>query len=421
MGAETAFVLTLLVLCYAVVSGLVARWYFAPALVFVLVGMALGPFGLDLIEGGSDASGFTVLAQLALTVILFNQAVQLDLAAVVHRREVTFRLLVIGIPLALGLGTLTALLILPVMPVWEAACLAAIVAPTEVALIHSLLGDRRVPERIRHALSTESGFYDGFALAALLAALALASDRNDPDPTRWGYFLLRTELLSVVVGLGIGLIGGWVISRSRARGWMSGTWAQLATLAIALLCFQIGEYLHGSGFVAAFAGGLAFAFAARRVGQTPDVHVSEAAGQLLELGVFALFGAYAVIVGWRDADWRVIVFALVVLLGVRLVAVSASLIRTDLTARQRLFVGWFGPRGIGTLVLGLIMVERGEIEQASLITQVVAVTVTLSLVIHSASAWPGIRWLGAAPTPPGEPTQPGAPTQPGEQSRTPLK
>ena len=186
MGAETAFVLTLLVLCYAVVSGLVTRWYFAPALVFVLFGMALGPFGLDLIEVGTDASSFTVVAQLALTVILFNQAAELDLSAVVRRREVTFRLLVIGIPLALALGTVTALLVLPVMPLWEAVCLAAIVAPTEVALIHSLLDDERVPERIRHALSTESGFYDGFALAALLAALALASDRPTPTPTRWG-------------------------------------------------------------------------------------------------------------------------------------------------------------------------------------------------------------------------------------------
>ena len=110
--------------------------------------------------------------------ILFNQAAELDLSAVLRRREVTFRLLVIGIPLALVLGTLTALLVLPVMPLWEAVCLAAIVAPTEVALIDALLEDKRIPERIRHALSTESGFYDGFALAALLAALALASEQR---------------------------------------------------------------------------------------------------------------------------------------------------------------------------------------------------------------------------------------------------
>ncbi|MGZ6778160.1 MAG: cation:proton antiporter domain-containing protein, partial [Mycobacterium sp.] len=177
MSTDTAFVLTVLVLCYSVVSGLVKKWYTAPALIFVLFGIVLGPFVLDVIEGGSDTSSFIVIAQLALTVILFNQAAELDLSAVVRRGGITFRLLIIGIPLAIGLGTLTALLLLPVMPVWEALCLAAIVAPTEVALIDALLDDERIPVRIRHALSTESGFYDGFALAAMLAALALASER----------------------------------------------------------------------------------------------------------------------------------------------------------------------------------------------------------------------------------------------------
>ncbi|WP_164478447.1 cation:proton antiporter domain-containing protein [Mycolicibacterium stellerae] len=395
MSSDTVFVLTLLVLCYAVVSGLVKKWYTAPALIFVLFGIVLGPFVLNLIEGGTDTATFTVVAQLALTVILFNQAAELDLGGVVRRRGVTFRLLVIGIPLALGLGTLTALLVLPVMPLWEAVCLAAIVAPTEVALIDALLDDERIPERIRHALSTESGFYDGFALAAMLAALALASDHTKPDFSKWGLFLVRTEVVSVVVGVAIGALGGWIIARSRRREWMSDTWAQLATLAIALVCFAAGERFHGSGFVAAFAGGLAFAFAERRAGVKPDTQVSDAAGQLLELMVFAMFGGYAVIVGWRDADWRVVVFAVVALFVVRLVAVHAALIRSDVPVHERMFIGWFGPRGIGTLVLGLLMVERGEIEQAPLITQVVVVTVTLSLVVHSATAWAGIRWLSA--------------------------
>jgi sodium/hydrogen antiporter len=395
MTTDTAFVLTLLVLCYAVVSGLVKRWYLAPALIFVLSGIALGPFGLDVIDIGTDAASFTVVAQLALTVILFNQAAQLDLSTVFRRGEVTFRLLVIGIPLALVLGTLTAALVLPVMPLWEAVCLAAIVAPTEVALIDALLDDKRIPERIRHAMSTESGFYDGFALAAMLAALALASEQTDPDASRWTLFLVRTEVVSVVTGLAIGAIGGLVIARSRKREWMSDTWAQLATLAVALVCFQVGEGLHGSGFVAAFAGGLAFAFAAKRIDVPPEMQVSDAAGQLLELMVFAMFGSYAVIVGWRDAGWRVVVFAVIALFGVRLVAVSLALIRSDLTMRSRFFIGWFGPRGIGTLVLGLLVVERGQIEQESLIIQVVVVTVTLSLLVHSLTAWPGIRWLAA--------------------------
>jgi NhaP-type Na+/H+ or K+/H+ antiporter len=394
MTTNTAFVLTLMVLAYAVVSGLVKKWYLAPALIFVLAGMALGPFGFDLLEGGPNTSTFTVLAQLALTVILFNQAAELDLSAVVRRREVTFRLLVIGIPLAITLGVVTALVVLPVMPLWEAVCLAAIVAPTEVALIDALLEDGRVPERIRHALSTESGFYDGFALAALLAALALASDRSDSD-AHWGWFLVRTELVSVGVGLVIGAGAGWVIGTSRERGWMGDVWAQLATLAVALVCFQVGEMVHGSGFVAAFAGGLAYAFAARRAGSRPETHVSDAAGQLLELTVFALFGGYAVISGWRDASWRVVVFAVVALLLVRLIAVWLALIRSDVPPRERLFIGWFGPRGIGTLVLGLLVVDRGQIEQESLIIQVVAVTITLSLVLHSLTVWPGIKWLAA--------------------------
>jgi len=395
VSTDTAFVLTILVLCYAVVSGLVKKWFIAPALIFASFGIVFGPYGFGLIEGATDTANFTVVAQLALTVILFNQAAELNLVAVIRRRGITFRLLVIGIPLALGLGTLTAVLVLPVMPLWEAVCLAAIVAPTEVALIDALLEDRRIPERIRHALSTESGFYDGFALAAMLAALALASDATQPDVGRWGAFLFRTEVVSLLVGVAIGGVGGWIIAESSRRGWMSDTWGQLSTLAIALVCFATGERLHGSGFVAAFAGGLAFAFTARRVGSRPDTGVSDAAGQLLELMVFAMFGGYAVIVGWRDADWRVVLFAVLALFAVRLVAVSIALIRSDISTRERVFIGWFGPRGIGTLVLGLLMVERGEMQQVPLITQVVAVTVTLSLIVHSATTWAGIRWLSA--------------------------
>jgi NhaP-type Na+/H+ or K+/H+ antiporter len=391
MATDTAFVLTVLVLCYAVVSGLVNRWYVAPALIFMAFGIVLGPFGFGIVETGPDTESFTILAQLALTVILFNQAAELDLSSVLRRGHVTFRLLLVGIPLSLILGTATALLVLPVMPVWEAVCLAAIVAPTEVALIDALLADRRVPESVRHALSAESGCYDGFALAAMLAALALASEHSDPDPGRWGYFLLRTEVMSLGIGVVLGLVGGWVIAHARTRGWMNDTWAQLGTLAVALVCFELAEQLHGSGFVAAFAGGLAFAVANRRKSVVLQTQFSDATGQLLELIVFALFGGYAVIVGWRDGGWRVIVFAVIAVVVVRLIAVSVALIGSDLRARSRLFIGWFGPRGIGTLVLGLLMIERGEIQQVDLITQAVAVTVTLSLVLHSLTAPLGIR------------------------------
>lgn len=389
MTTEAAFVLTLLVLGYAVVSGLVTRWYVAPALIFIVAGVLLGPDGAGVIEIGADTGAFTVVAQLALTVILFNQAAELDLHSILRRGHDSFRLIVIGIPLTIGLGTATALLILPVMPVWEAVCLAAIVAPLEVSLIEALLEDRRIPERVRHALAMESGCYDGFALAALFAALALASDRSAEES--WGWFLFRAEVLSLAAGAVAGGVGALLIARSYQRDWIGDTWAQLATLAVALLCFQVGEMFHGSGFVAAFAGGLACAVVAQRTRAEVPTKVSDAAGHLLELLVFAMFGAAAVIVGWRDADWRVVLFAVLAVFAVRMVAVWFALLRTDVPTRSRLFLGWFGPRGIGTLVLGLLVVQEGAIEQVDLITQTVVVAVTLSLVVHSATAPLGIR------------------------------
>ena len=398
MERATPLVLAVLVLGYAVVSEQVNRRFVAPALVFVLLGMALGPFGLHLLEAGPGTEGYTVLAQLALTVILFNQAAKLRFDRIRLHGPVTLRLLVVGIPLFVTLAALTATALLPVLPWWEAVCLAAIVAPTEAALIEALLEDRRIPERVRHALSVESGFYDGFALAILLIALGLASERTDPTAGHWARFIFSTEILSLLAGAGIGLLGGLLVRWSRRREWMSDTWAQLATLALAFICFQAGESIEASGFVAAFTGGLAFSFITRREGADGvPTAVPDATAQLLELLVFAMFGAFAVIDGWRSADWQMVVFAVLAVFAVRIVAVLVSLVRTDLSMSHRVFIGWFGPRGIGTVVLGLLVIDRGEIQHADLIGTVVVVTVTLSLVLHSLTAAPGIRRLASAP------------------------
>ncbi len=391
MHQTTPLVLAVLVLGYALVSEQVNRSYVAPALIFLLLGMALGPFGLHLLDAGPGTEGYTVLAQLALTVILFNQAANLNFGRIRLHGTVALRLLIIGIPLTVTLGALTAAVLLPVLPWWEAVCLAAVVAPTEVALIEALLGDRRIPERVRHALSVESGFYDGFALAILLTALALASQQADRSDVNWAWFMFSTEFLSLLAGGAVGLLGGLVVAWSRRRDWMSDIWAQLAALALAFICFAVGERIEASGFVAAFTGGLAFSFISRRRSDHDlPTQVSDAAGQLLELLVFAMFGAFAVIDGWQRADWRVALFAVLALFGVRIIAVFVSLIRTDLPNSDRLFIGWFGPRGIGTVVLGLLVVNRGDILNTELIGTVVVVTVTLSLLLHSLTARRGI-------------------------------
>ncbi len=392
MHNETAFVLTILVLCYAMFSRLLRRWYLAPALVFVTVGAVVGRFGVGLVNVGQHTAAFTVLAQLALTVILFNQASRLELRALLRGRRVPLRLLTVGIPVSVALGTATVVGLLPLLPFWEAVCLAVIVAPTEVALVDALVEDRRIPDRVRDALSVESGFYDGFALAALLAALAFASEHAHHALGHWAWFAIRAELVSVGVGVTIVLIGATVISRSTARGWMSDTWAQLATLALALACFGVGERLHASGFVTAFAGGLTYATVLPRSEAKPTtMQVSDAAGELLELLVFALFGSFAVIPAWREFRWPVLLFAVVALLVVRVAAVSIALAGSGVSVRSKLFMGWFGPRGIGSIVLGLLVIEQGDIHQGALIKQAVVFVVTLSLVIHSLTTPLGIE------------------------------
>lgn len=392
MSNQTIFVLTFVVLCYAAVSGLVMRSHVAPALVFVTCGIVLGPSGLHWLSTDVHSTGFTVLAQVALTVMLFNQATALDPRVAFRPPHLARRLLFIGFPVTVALGTLTAYLLLPALPLSEAVCLAVIVAPTEVALIEALVHDRRIPEQVRHAFSVESGFYDGLALAALLVALAVASAQSEHVAGRWVGFVMRTEVASTVAGVVIGAVGAGVITSTRRRGWMNDTWAQLATLTLALLCFEAGEHLHGSGFVAAFAGGLAYAFASSHRGRHPQtMEVPDAAAGLLELLVFAIFGAFAVIPAFRQADWRVITFAITAVLLVRIAAVAVALLRTGLPRRDRLFVGWFGPRGIGTMVTALLVLRSGEIQQTALITQVAVVAVMISLLIHGLSAPVGLR------------------------------
>jgi NhaP-type Na+/H+ or K+/H+ antiporter len=325
MHTDTAFVLTILVLCYAVVSGLVRRWYLAPALIFVGAGMALGPFGLDWVKIGAGTEAFTVLAQLALTLILFNQASRLDLRNVFRRGHLTVRLLAIGIPVTIALGTLTAVLILPVLPLWEAVGVVRV--SHRVRLGCGRCGHRRVGRR--HHVAVAQARLDERHLGA-------AGD----------------------AGPGVDLL-------------------------------ELGERLHASGFVTAFAGGLAYAMVSRQGGddQAPT-QVSDAAGELLELLVFAIFGGFAVIPAWQHAGWRIVV---------RIVAVAIAMIRSGLSGRSVLFMGWFGPRGIGTLVLGLLVIGRGDIQHGALISQVVVVTVTASLVVHSLTAPAGISLVAESP------------------------
>ena len=282
------------------------------------------------------------------------------------------------------------------LPLWEAVCLAVVVAPTEVALIDAVLEDRRVPERVRMRCRRRAG-----STTVSRWRRSSPHSRSRPsnvicEPARWAGS--RFALSSFPWGSASPSVRRGGDHRPIVcRGWMSDTWAQLATLALALSCFGAGEHLHASGFVTAFAGGLGLRVVSSRGRPAgDDTQVSDAVGELLELLVFAMFGGFAVIPVWRDAGWQVVVFAVLAVFAVRVVAVLLSMVRTGLPLPSTLFMGWFGPRGIGTLVLGLLVIDNGDIAHNGLITQVVVVTVTLSLVLHSLTAPIAVR-LAARP------------------------
>ncbi len=175
---------------------------------------------------------------------------------------------------------------------------------------------------------------------------------------------------------------------------MTESWAQLRTLALAIFCFGMGEKRHGSGFVVAFTAGLSYTMVVPSDQERPaTTEVSKAAGELLELVAFAMFGAILVVPSFRDADWRILLFAFLALAVVRVAAIVTALVGSGLTIRSALFMGWFGPRGIATLVLALVVLEEGRAHENLLIAQVGVVTVAMSILLHSMTAPIGIRLL----------------------------
>lgn len=395
MNTDTVLTIGLLVVGYALISGKVERSVVTPAMAFVTVGLIVGPDVLDLVNVRVDEKGFEALAELALTIVLFLQASRLDLRAVFKHRHLPRRLVLVGLPLCMGLGTIAALLVFSELSFWEAAILGIIVAPTEVALIEPVIPDRWVPVSIRQSLSIESGLSDGIALGFLLIALAFASEHTESSAGDGVWFVVRSLVVSLIVGATIGLLGGWLLKSGRKAGWITKTWGELFLIALAALTFVVVEHLHGSGFVGAFGAGLAFALVVPKALEREE-GTAEAIGELLELVVFALLGAAAVWPAFEHLDGQVLLFAALTLIVVRMLAVAIAMIRSGFSRATTLYVGWFGPRGLATLLFGFLVLEEGAVAQEELITQTVVVTVTLSIFLHGVTARVGAARYGAA-------------------------
>jgi sodium/hydrogen antiporter len=325
------------------------------------------------------------IAELGLVLLLFTDASRANRAVLKDARTLPVRLLTTGMLLTILFGALAALLVLPQLSLWEAAILGAILAPTDAGLGQVIVNSPRVPEKIRQALNVEAGLNDGLSVPFLLFFIALAEAST--GRVRLWPFVLEQLGFGVAVGLLVGWIGGWLLGLSHRRGWMAKSWEQLGVVTLPLFAVLGSEVLGASMFIAAFVAGLAvqdgFPDAGRHGGE-----FGEEWGQLLNLSVFFLFGLL-VARDWRHFTWMTVAYAVLSLTVVRMLPVAVALLGSGMSRPTVWFVGWFGPRGLASIVLGLVYLEEVDRSAQHLIPLAVMATVLLSIVAHGLSAGPG--------------------------------
>jgi sodium/hydrogen antiporter len=381
-------VLAAVVFAFGLVSRRLEGTVLTAPLVFVAAGVVLGPAGLGLVEFNLDEHTVLLLGEIALAIVLFTDAASTNLSSLRQNERLPLQLLGIGMPLTIALGTVVAALMLTDLTFWEAAIMGTVLAPTDAALGQAVVSNPRVPVRVRHALNVEAGLNDGLSVPFLALFLTLAVAQEELQPASyWIRFALEQIGFGVLVGVGVGLVGGWLVSRASRRGWMTDSFQRLALLALALIAWALADQIGGNGFIAAFVGGLAVGPTVEHVGERL-IRFTEAEGQLLNLSVFFVFGV--LVIGLiQPSSWEVALYALLSLTVIRMFPVALSLLGTHLRGVSVLFMGWFGPRGLASIVLGLIVVaEAPMLAGREEIELVVALTVLFSVLLHGVTAAP---------------------------------
>jgi NhaP-type Na+/H+ or K+/H+ antiporter len=381
-------VIALVLMAYAAVSGRLASTPVSQAMVFVTVGLLVGNRVLELIEVEAASQFVRHLAEATLTLVLFTDAVRVKLGRLRRESLVPARLLGIGLPLTIVAGTLAGLGLLPGLDLWTAAALATMLAPTDAALGLPVVSNRRLPSRIRQGLNVESGLNDGVCVPLLIIFLTIAEAEQGSAHVEPLRVILEEIGFGAVGGVAAGALGAWVLRGFAARGWMDGTWKQINAVATPLMAYTVASALGGSGFIAAFVAGIVFRAVAGGQAET-TTYLAEETGELLNAVTFLLFGAVLLGPALGDPDWRVIGYAVLSLTVVRLLPVALAMLGTGMRRVTVGFLGWFGPRGLASIVFVLILVEQTDLAERSLLLDVVTWTVALSVFAHGISAWPG--------------------------------
>ena len=385
MSASDVAIVAALVFAWGTLSARLERFDVTAPIVFVAAGLMLTHGPLAPLGYAPSAELVKELAEITLVLVLFSDASRVGLRDLRTDLGLCLRLLGIGLPLTIGLGTLLALGLFHGISVWLALLVGAALAPTDAALGAGVMVNPAVPARIRRLLNVESGLNDGIVTPVVLVAIAGAA--TDEHAASIGPGAAAAELaLGVLVGAVVGGAGGLVVNVARRRGWAEGGFAGSAVLALAVCGYACALALHGNGFIAAFVGGLAYRVCGGRRGERLVPYVEET-GALVSLLVWLAFGVVAVMTALQALTWQTVLYAGLSLTLIRMAPVALSLAGAGLGRPAVGFVGWFGPRGLASVVFALLALEDLG-KPASAAVSVIALTVLLSVVAHGLTADP---------------------------------
>ncbi len=392
---ENMAILAVFVFLYSIACGGLERTPINGAVVFVFLGLVFGPLGLGLLVLKVDAEALSTLAEMTLALVLFTDAANANLGELKHSFYIPLRLLLIGLPLTILLGFGTGVILFNGLTLLEIAILATMLAPTDAALGKAVVTNAAVPSNIREGLNVESGLNDGICVPILFIFLALASSAGAEGGTTMLALKLVAQAIGIGVAVGVGLtiVGAWLLKQFADRGWVIDTWRQLSVPALAVTCFAVAQWLGGSGFISCFTGGILFGWIAK--GHKPKLLLAaEGTGDTLALITWVVFGAAVVGQSAPYFSWRILLYALLSLTLVRMVPVFLTLAGMGLRADEKLFMGWFGPRGLASIVFAVIVLNK-HLPGGGTISMAVVCTILMSIIAHGLSANPFVAALGA--------------------------
>ncbi|MDQ1324706.1 MAG: sodium/hydrogen antiporter [Chloroflexota bacterium] len=392
-------IIAVAIIGYALISKRLSTTVVTAPIFFAGVGLLMGPV-LGLLETEQDPEVPTLLLEAALVMVLFADASSLDVRRWTREAGLAGRLLGLGLPLTMLAGAVAALLLVPGMEIWEAALIGVILAPTDAALGQAVVANPRVPAVIRNALNVESGLNDGLALPFVTIFITVGLVANGTDTELNAVQTLVLALAgSTVIGVATGVAGGWLLRRSAELGLGRRRWQPVALVALAVATYLGADEIGASGFLAVWVAGLAAGTVLRRGGMDEAFELSEELADVLGAVGFLLLGAGLIVPVIQRAAPEMFIYAILSLTVVRMAPVALVMLRTGFAPASMLYVGWFGPRGLASIVFATVVVEEA-VPGASALTDVVLLTVAISMVVHGVTAaWGAGRyasWFEAA-------------------------